>query len=82
MHIAGQFLTESLVLSALGGTAGLAFGVAITTVVANARGWAVLVPSEALWGGLLVALTAGVVAGLYPAVRAARVQPADALRTV
>ena len=81
-HIATQFLTESLVLSALGGAAGLALGVVVTTVVAVQRGWAVAVPPEALWGGMTVALTAGVVAGIYPAVRATRVQPAEALRTV
>jgi putative ABC transport system permease protein len=81
-HIAAQFLTESLVLSVLGGAAGLAIGVAVTAGVAHDRGWGLLIPFEALWGGLAVALTAGVVAGIYPAVRAARVPPTDALRTV
>ena len=81
-HIAAQFLTESVVLSALGGAAGIGAGVAVTAVVARRHGWAVLVPAEALWGGLVVSLVAGVVAGLYPALRAARVPPAEALRTV
>ena len=81
-HIAAQFLTESLVLSTLGGAAGLAIGVGVTAVVARQRGWSVLIPPEALWGGLVVAVAAGVLAGLYPALRAARIPPTDALRTV
>ena len=81
-HIAAQFLTESLILSTLGGIAGLLMGIAVTTFVARDRGWTVLIPPQALWGGLLVAIAAGALAGLYPAVRAARVPPTDALRTV
>jgi putative ABC transport system permease protein len=81
-HIAAQFMAESLVLSTLGGVAGVAIGVGVTTAVARDRGWAVLVPPEALWGGLVVAVGAGVLAGLYPAMRAARIPPTDALRTV
>lgn len=57
---------------------GLVFGAA---GVAHERGWGVLVPAQALWGALAVSLVAGAVAGLYPALRAARVPPTDALRT-
>jgi putative ABC transport system permease protein len=81
-HIAAQFLTESLILSTLGGIAGLMMGIGVTTFVARDRGWTVLIPPQALWGGLLVAVAAGALAGLYPALRAARVPPTDALRTV
>ena len=80
-HVAAQFLTESLVLSTIGGLAGVAIGVVVTGVVALDRGWGVLVPPEALWGGVGVSLVAGAIAGLYPAMRAARVPPTDALRT-
>ncbi|GAA0926510.1 ABC transporter permease [Virgisporangium aurantiacum] len=81
-HVAAQFLTESLVLSTIGGLAGVAIGVAVTGVIALDRGWGVLVPAEAVWGGVGVSLVAGAIAGLYPALRAARVPPTDALRTM
>jgi putative ABC transport system permease protein len=82
IHVAAQFLTESLVLSALGGAAGLLIGSAVTGAIAYNRGWTVLIPAPALWGGLAVAITAGAIAGVYPALRAARIPPTDALRTV
>lgn len=82
LHVAAQFLTESLILSALGGAAGLLLGTTITAVIAHNRGWTILIPPQALLGGLAVAITAGALAGLYPALRAARVPPTDALRTM
>jgi putative ABC transport system permease protein len=81
VHVATQFLTESLVLSVFGGAAGVAVGVLITGAMARTRGWAVLIPAEALWGSAIVAVLAGAVAGLYPALRAAGIPPTDALRT-
>jgi putative ABC transport system permease protein len=80
-HIAAQFLTEAVILGAVGGTAGLAAGAAITEVVARARHWTPLIPPQALWGGLAVAVTIAAAAGLYPATRAARLSPTEALRT-
>jgi putative ABC transport system permease protein len=80
-HIAAQFLTEAVILGAVGGTAGLLAGAAITEVVARARHWTPLIPPQALWGGLAVAVTIAAVAGLYPATRAARLSPTEALRT-
>jgi putative ABC transport system permease protein len=82
VHIAAQFLAEALILGLLGGTAGLAIGAAATAAVARIRGWTLLIPADGLWGGLAVAVTVAAVAGLYPAVRAARLSPADALRTL
>jgi putative ABC transport system permease protein len=81
VHVATQFLTESLVLSVFGGVAGVAVGVLITGAMARTRGWVVLIPPEALWGSAIVAVLAGAVAGLYPALRAAGIPPTDALRT-
>ncbi|MGY4969018.1 ABC transporter permease [Streptomyces nigrescens] len=74
-----QFLTESLLLSALGGLAGAALGAAATIGFARAQGWTAVVPPWALAGGLGATLVIGVVAGLYPAVRASRLHPTVAL---
>jgi putative ABC transport system permease protein len=81
-HIAVQFLAEALVLGVLGGAAGLAAGTAITAVIAAARHWTLLIPPAGLWGGLAVAIVVAGIAGLYPATRAARLSPTEALRTI
>jgi putative ABC transport system permease protein len=80
-QIAVQFLSESLLLSTLGGATGAVLGAAATCATANAHGWRTLVPATAVWGGLVAALAIGTVAGVYPAGRAARLNPTDALRT-
>jgi putative ABC transport system permease protein len=81
-HVAVQFLSESLLLSAVGGVAGVLLGAGVTAGYDAARGWEVVVPAVGLAGGVLAALAIGAVAGLYPAMRAARLAPTDALRTV
>ncbi|HWD43390.1 MAG TPA: ABC transporter permease [Actinomycetota bacterium] len=81
-HVAAQFLVESLLLAAVGGVGGVAAGAAITVAVARRQLWPVQVPAAAAWGGLAAALAIGAVAGLYPALRAARLAPTDALRSV
>ena len=81
-HVAGQFLVESLVLSALGGVAGVGLGALVTALLADQHGWTTVVPAVAVWSGLAVALALGGVAGSYPALRAARLTPTDALRSV
>ena len=80
-HVASQFLGEALLMGAMGGTGGILLGVAVTAIYANIKGWATLVPPEALIGGIAAALLIGGVAGLYPAARAARLSPTEALRT-
>ncbi|WP_425445804.1 ABC transporter permease [Umezawaea tangerina] len=74
-----QFLAESLLLSALGGLGGVVLGSAVTTVYAGMRSWPPVVPVWSSAGGLAATLLVGAVAGLYPAVRAARLSPTEAL---
>ena len=81
-HIGVQFLTEALLLAILGGVVGVAAGCLVTAGVAQRENWAFQVPAVATWGGLLSALAIGAVAGLYPALRAARLAPTEALRSV
>jgi putative ABC transport system permease protein len=74
-----QFLAESLLLSALGGLGGVTLGVAVTAAYAWSQGWPAVVPPLATAAGVAATLLIGAVAGLYPAVRAARMSPAEAL---
>jgi len=76
-----QFLAESLLLSALGGVGGLLLGIAVTTGYAAYQSWPTTVPAWASAGGLAATVVIGGLAGLYPAVRAARLSPTEALAT-
>src|SRR5215470_2785530 len=80
-HVAGQFLIESLLLAAAGGATGVAAGGAVTYLLAHQRGWQPLIPAAAVYAGLAAAIVIGALAGLYPAMRAARMPPTEALRT-
>jgi putative ABC transport system permease protein len=80
-HVGVQFLAESLLLSGAGGVAGTLLGAAVTIGYADYEGWTATVPPAALAGGVGVAVAVGAVAGLYPALRAARLSPTEALRT-
>jgi putative ABC transport system permease protein len=81
-HVAAQFLLESSALALLGGLLGVALGSLATAVAARAAGNPFTMPADAPLAGLAAALLVGAVAGLYPATRAARLAPADALRTL
>jgi putative ABC transport system permease protein len=78
-QIRTQFLAEAILLALAGGAAGVILGSASTAVYAHAKGWAIVIPSEAWAGGLAAALLTGALAGLLPAIRAARLSPTQAL---
>jgi putative ABC transport system permease protein len=80
-HIRLQFLTESLILAGLGGAFGVVLGTVITVAYASNRGWESVVPWYVPIGGVVAAVAIGAVAGLYPAMRAARLAPTEALRS-
>jgi putative ABC transport system permease protein len=81
-HVAEQFLAEAVILSVIGGVAGTVFGGGATAVYAASQHWSVQIPAVALYGGVGAALVIGAIAGLYPSIRAARLSPTEALRTI
>jgi putative ABC transport system permease protein len=80
-QIRSQFLSEAVLLSGLGGLAGVLLGVGVTAAYAATQHWPTVVPVTAFAGGLAATVVVGAVAGLYPAVRAARLAPTTALGT-
>jgi putative ABC transport system permease protein len=81
-QIRTQFLAEAILLALLGGAAGVSAGALATAAYATTKGWATTIPTLAWAGGLAAALAIGAIAGLLPAIRAARLSPTEALRTV
>ncbi|HEX6763467.1 MAG TPA: ABC transporter permease [Gaiellaceae bacterium] len=81
-QIRTQFLAEAILLALLGGAVGVAAGVISTVVYAHLKHWTAVIPATAWAGGLAAAIFIGATAGLLPAIRAARLSPTEALRTV
>jgi putative ABC transport system permease protein len=81
-QIRTQFLGESILLAVIGGVVGVLAGAAATAAYAGSKSWAVVIPVEAWSGGIGSAILIGAFAGLMPAVRASRMPPTVALRTV
>ena len=80
-QIRAQFLSEAIILALAGGATGVAAGAIATIVYATTKHWTVVIPTEAWAGGIAAAIAIGAIAGLMPAIRAARLSPTDALRT-
>ena len=75
-----QFLTEAVVMSLMGGAAGIALGIAASFLIASTAGWPILVSGAAIAGAAGVAMAIGIFFGYYPAQKAARLDPIEALR--
>jgi putative ABC transport system permease protein len=80
-QIRSQFLAEASLLSALGGAAGVLLGSAVTAGYAASKNWPTDIPAGVIVGGIAATVLIGAIAGLYPAVRAARITPTEALTT-
>jgi putative ABC transport system permease protein len=78
-HIRVQFLLEAVLLALIGGTAGVAAGALSTAVYASSKSETVVIPAFAWAGGITAAILIGAIAGLWPALRAARMSPTEAL---
>jgi putative ABC transport system permease protein len=81
-HIRVQFLAEAVMLSVIGGVVGILLGSAVTGVYATLQTWPIVVPVWVMVGGIIATALVGVVAGILPAIRAARVAPTEALATI
>ena len=81
-HIRTQFLAEAITLALLGGIAGIITGAAATAIYAQSKGWTTVIPTDAWAGGLGAAILIGALAGLLPAIRAARLSPTEALWSI
>ena len=81
IHVGLQFVSEATAISLLGGIAGAVLGALAVAVYAGLRHWSTAIPPVALAGAVGVALAVGAVGGLYPAWRASRLSPAEALRS-
>lgn len=79
-HIASQFVLESTMLSLLGGALGVAIGVGVVLGYAQFKGFDVILPWDWMSIGVAAAFVLGALAGLYPAWRASRLDPAEAVR--
>jgi len=81
-QIRAQFLAEAILLSLAGGAAGVAIGAAATAIYARGHHELLVIPAEAWAGGLAAAVVIGALAGLLPAIRAARLSPTQALWSI
>jgi putative ABC transport system permease protein len=75
-----QFVTESTLISFVGGTIGVGFGFGISRLIAWLAGWSTIVTASSILLAFLVSVSVGLAFGIYPATKAARLDPVEALR--
>jgi macrolide transport system ATP-binding/permease protein len=80
LHVLLQFLTEAIFLSVSGGIGGIAAGVAVSTLISTVAHWPTLLSPAAISGGFVFSAAVGIFFGYYPARKAARLNPIEALR--
>ena len=80
VHVLLQFLAESVFLSAAGGTVGILIGVGVSELVSTVAGWPIAISVLAILGGFVFSAAVGIFFGLYPAKKAAALNPIEALR--
>jgi putative ABC transport system permease protein len=80
INILMQFLAEAVILCMVGGLVGIGVGYLFAETVVKGAGWAVIVTPDSIVLGVVVAVVVGVIGGVWPAIRAARMDPVEALR--
>jgi len=79
-HILLQFLIEAIIMTAIGGVLGVGFGIGMASLMTNMIGWPTIINTEAVVASFLFSLIVGLFFGLYPANKASKLNPIEALR--
>jgi len=79
-HILLQFLIEAVMMTAVGGALGVGFGIGMANLMTNMIGWPTIINTEAVVASFLFSLIVGLFFGLYPANKASKLNPIEALR--
>jgi putative ABC transport system permease protein len=75
-----QFVVEAMLISFVGGTFGIVFGMVMSRLIALLAGWSTIVTATSILLAFIVSISVGLVFGIYPAVKAARLDPVEAIR--
>jgi putative ABC transport system permease protein len=78
--IVRQFVIEAIMISFVGGTFGIVFGFGMSRLIAVLAGWSTIVTAPSILLAFLVSISVGLVFGIYPAMKAAHLDPVDAIR--